>query len=317
MTEAQSQFNQFPQTEQLGQSNPLSRAVYREFLMMTCSWPGERARPCSLLIKVREIQGADLVPLIWCGGMFEMDTIAAICGKQRAIYGMRTSVDVVETTQENISQLAQYYANEIMQSIPGNTYLLAGNCIGAFLIYEVATILTQCGCKVGFLGIVDRDVTEGPLPLKFIRAVFYLCDTAGYTWHEIKNTKFAATKSAGLIHIGRTLLHAITYTGEVFHFNRMVRKFSAFFTRKTHSTSPQNTSVKIRYKLKPYAGNVHLFFIRWGVFGFYQFGFYQQYWRKLIKGDMAVDIIRGHSHAHPNWPRIINKLNQRIVEAGY
>ena len=321
MAGAQSQFNQFPQTKQLGQTNPLSRATYREFLMMTCSWPGERARACSLLIKVREAQNAELPPLIWCGGMFEMDTIAAICGTQRAVYGMRTSVDVVETTEQNIRQLGQYYANEIVQVMPNNnTFLLAGNCIGAFLIYEVATLLTQRGYKVGFLGIVDRDVTEGPLPLKLIRAAFYLIDTAGYTWHEIKNTKYASTKMAGLKHIGSTLLHAVTYISEVFHVTQCLKKLCSVIERNKASPTTatiENTVVQTRYQLKPYAGDVHLFFIRWGVFGFYQFSFYQQYWRKLIKGNTTVDIVRGHSHSHPNWSRIIKKLNQRIVEAGF
>jgi len=70
------------------------------------------------------------------------------------------------------------------------------------------------------------------------------------------------------------------------------------------------------YELKPYPNNVSLFFIRWGVFGFYLFKCFQKYWGNILNCNISIDIIARYSHQHPKWDLIIEKLNQRI-EAGY
>lgn len=71
------------------------------------------------------------------------------------------------------------------------------------------------------------------------------------------------------------------------------------------------------YQLKQYHDKISLIFVSWGVFGFYRFSFFQQYWRRLAPKGITIDIIKGASHEAPPWIHIITVLNKRLLEAGY
>ncbi|MBC7788257.1 MAG: hypothetical protein H7Z18_12730 [Methylophilaceae bacterium] len=96
-----------------GLAEYLPAKLYRALLALTCAWPGERVSPNSLLIKVHEVNTPNKLPLIWCGGPNELDSIISIFGKERTIYGLRGTYNFVEPTDEIICKRSKYYAHEI------------------------------------------------------------------------------------------------------------------------------------------------------------------------------------------------------------
>lgn len=282
-------------------TNKLPPKLYRGLLMLTSSWAGERVNEKSLLIKVHDVPNATKLPLIWCGGPPEMGTIISICGKDRSIYGLRGTYDFVEPTHDVITALSQYYADEIERAIPSQTYLIAGYCAAAYISIEVANLLMQRGYNIGFLGLVDRDVTEKTRTLRVFRKLFDWMDRLGakaYAFRDVlkqQDTRFKLTntlKAMGLspnkpMEDPRNLIKYVQKSAEAI------------------------------YELKPYKGKINLFFIRWGVFGYYQFNFFQHYWRKIAKGGLQIEFVPGYSHKYPSWPNIIRMLQHRLNETGY
>jgi hypothetical protein len=291
------------QTATQPHNNYLPQRLYRGLLILTCSWSGSRVADGSLLIKVHEVRDTKKLPLIWCGGPPEMPTIISICGKDRSIYGLRGTYDFADATDVVIKSLSKYYADEIERTIPSNTYLIAGYCAAAFISIEVATLLTERGYKIGFLGLVDRDVTEKNWRLKFARKFFDQIDrlgAKGYAFFE-EYKKQSSERN----------------------FLNSVKALIAGLKSKAPLTDPRNVimykkkSIEHLYELKPYPGKVNLFFIRWGVFGYYQLGFFQHYWGKIAKGGFTVDFVPGYSHKYPSWPKIIEMLHNRLTETGH
>ena len=104
-----------------------------------------------------------------------------------------------------------------------------------------------------------------------------------------------------------------------------IKKMAHNVTRRLKKPSPDSRTL-IQYKsldddkmyqLKQYHDKISLIFVSWGVFGFYRFSIFQQYWRKLAPKGITVDIIKGFSHENPPWVNIIKTLNKRLLEAGY
>ncbi len=281
--------------------NTLPPKLYRGLLMLTSSWVGERVNEKSLLIKVHSVPNATKLPLIWCGGPPEMGTIISICGKDRNIYGLRGTYDFVEPTHDVITALSQYYADEIERTIPSQTYLIAGYCAAAYISIEVANLLMQRGYTIGFLGLVDRDVTEKTKILRIFRKLFDWADRLGARAYSIRD--------------------AIKQQDTRFKIINTLKAISISPNKPTED--PRNRIKYIKkpteamYELKPYQGKVNLFFIRWGVFGYYQLGFFRRYWRKIAKGGLQVEFVPGYSHKYPSWPHIIRMLHNRLDETGY
>lgn len=287
--------------------------MYREFLMITCAWPGVRARDSSLLIKVHECENSTKPPLIWCGGTAELTEMIAIIGKERSIYGVQTTANIVKHKNHVIADLANYYAEEIINTIPSSIYLVAGNCIGSFLVSEIALILHNKGYKIGFVGVIERDVTEKAWSLTLARLTFYASDLAGHWVNGMRQTyrsrcfnEILKINQNELIHIFATLRAMLGLLG--------CRKIINIFS-KINRIEASNKQTQTFYELKPYPYKLNLIFIRWGVFGMYQFKYFQRFWAKLAQNGMVVDLVPGHSHYHPKWNLILNKLNARIKEA--
>jgi Thioesterase domain len=281
----------------------LPQRLYRGLLMLTCSWSGTRVDDGSLLIKVHEVNNTNKLPLIWCGGPPEMGTIISICGKDRTIYGLRGTYDFADATDVVIRSLSKYYADEIERAIPADTYLIAGYCAAAYMSIEVATILTNRGHKIGFLGMVDRDVSEKTRPLKIARKLFDWLDRLGAKGYAFFDEFKNRSLELNLFNIIKVL--KIRISTKAPHIDpRDVIKY-------------KKKAIEHLYELKPYPGKVSLFYIRWGVFGYYQLGFFRNYWRKIAKGGYTVDFVPGYSHKYPSWPHIIEMLHRRLTESGY
>ncbi len=288
-------------------NNILPTKLYRGLLMLTASWPGTRTSENSLLIKVHEVENSQKLPLIWCGGPPELDTIISIIGKDRTIYGLRGTYDFVEPTDEVICKLSQYYVDEIEKAIPADTYIIAGYCAAAYIALEISTLLTERGHKVGYLAMIERDVTESNKVLWFTRKVFNRIDTYGTRYIEsLKSIGEGKPSTLSLVqHIPKILSNMVRTEEQTIDDPRNLIRYK---NRETQDKM---------YEFKPYPANASLFFIRWGVFGFYQLKYFQNYWRKIALGGITVDFIEGYSHKYPNWPAIIEKVNKRLIESRF
>lgn len=287
-----------------GLAEILPAKLYRGLLILTCAWPGQRVAPNSLLIKVHEANSPIKLPLIWCGGPNELDSIIATFGNDRTIYGLRGTYDFVEPTDEVICKLSEYYANQIeLAAIPA-PYIIAGNCAAAYLAAEISNLLILRGHKIGFLGLIERDVTVYSIPLQIARKLFRGIDRIGTIFCDISHTWENRSIIDGVKHAFSIILIGLKL--------RKQKRDPRLLIRYKHGQIEDKS-----YELKPCPNNASLLFIRWGVFGFYQFKFFQKYWKNIIKGRITIDFIAGYSHQHPKWSLIIEKLSYRINEAGH
>ncbi|HAE99757.1 MAG TPA: hypothetical protein DCG63_00475 [Methylophilaceae bacterium] len=288
----------------LKRENILPKKLYRGFLMLTCSWQGARVAEGSLLFKVHDVPESQKLPLIWCGGPPEMETIISAFGQERSIYGLRGTYDYAETSDLVIHSLSQYYADEIERAIPSDTYLIAGYCAAAMISMEVATILTKRGYKIGFLGLIDRDVTEKTLPLKIARKFFeHFDDRIGARIHAYFEEFKKQSLKINLVNCFKVLKIRLNDQAPESDPRDLIK----------YKKEPNEAW----YELKPYPGKISLIYIRWAVFGYFQLGFFRNYWRKIALGGFTVDFVPGLSHKYPNWPKIIDMLHRRLVETGY
>ena len=279
--------------------------LYRGLLMLTCSWTGTRVSEGSLLIKVHDVPNATKLPLIWCGGPVEMPAVISVCGQQRNIYALRGTYEFVQPTHNVITALSRYYADEIERTIAAKSYLIAGNCAAAYIAIEIAEVLHNRGCHVGFLGIVERDVSVNTFPLKVARKIYTKIDRIGTLTQRFLNAFFGDNSGASKIESIKKMADVV------------IKKFKKATLDSRTLIQYKSLENDKTYQLKQYHDKISLIFVSWGVFGFYRFNFFQKYWRKLAPKGITVDIINGFSHENPPWVNIIKALNKRLVEAGY
>ena len=276
--------------------------------MATFDWPGQRVSEDSLLIKVHEVKGSTKAPFIWCGYVENLSTIIPICGKDRTIYCIRGPVGLFKASESVIGQLGKYYCQEIAKEIPNQPCMIAGFCHASYLAIEIATQLIQHGHKVGFLGFVEADIPTGNSPLnKFLRKLFNRINYHGTRIKAslISNKSENPTFFTNIAKIPKVLRDGFCKEPEDFHFgvDLDIYKF-----RKDRDQM---------YQIKPYPSFLHLFYIRWSVYGFYQLSCFKKYWRAMAKEGVKVDFIHGAAHQYADWPAIIERINQRMLETGY
>ena len=292
----------------------LPYALYRGFKMLTCSWPGERVREGSLLIKLHDCPNSTLPPLIWCGTAAELEWVVAIMGDERSIFGIRGIFDFVMPTEKVIRDLGSYYVEEILGAIPSGPYVIAGYCSASFLSIEIATQLFNRGQVVGFLGLLERDLTSKKYLLQLIRRIFIRWDVKLTTWYDALNEFI------------KSPLHD-HYIRVVSRVNLLINKPKAIELVNASNDSVARTmygSIVYQqpdheplYEIKTYPGKIHLTYVRWGVFAYYQLDYFKQFWRQLAPKGVIFDYVPGLTHKYANWSLMIGNLKQRIKEAGY
>jgi len=99
------------------------------------------------------------------GGSGELGFLYSLCAAidfDRPLYGLRSrGLDGWGSPLDTIERMADAYLSEVRQVAPTGPYLLAGNCMGGLVAYEMAQRLTQDGADVAFLGLVNTVVPEG------------------------------------------------------------------------------------------------------------------------------------------------------------
>jgi Thioesterase domain len=282
---------------EISRTEMLPKPLYRGLKALTLAWPGERVSKESLLIQVHQKPNTKKLPLIWVGGPEELPELIEEVGAERSIYGTRGTFDFADPTKATKAVLSQYYAAEIMAHIPG-PYVIAGNCDAAFLAMEIANRLLASGHQIEFLGVIELDLTEKSRALRWAKAFFKATDKVGRIGY----------RTAGCF--------------KNKPFKQGAKDLVALFSKKTLKNDPRqkikysDLDVSPLYEINPYPGPASLIYIRWGGYGYVQFSYFQNYWRKLCKGGITVDIVPGWSHEFPNWKLIFKKLNQRMNAAG-
>jgi hypothetical protein len=285
----------------------LPSKLYRGLKVATFDWPGTRVSDDSLLMKVHEANNSNKSPLIWCGYVENLELIVSVCGKDRDIYAIRGPVGLFRPSEHVVSLLGRYYAEEIEKAIPSGSYMLAGLCLASRLAVEIATILIQKGHQIPFLGFVETDISTGHTWLnKYTRKVFNRVNYHGTRFRSSLNAiKNSPPTFAKYIRNIPTILKD-SFGKEPAEFHLDVDK-DIYKFRKDRD---------VMYEIKEYPGFINLFYIRWAIFGFYQFKFFQRYWREIASDGIKVDFVNGFAHQFPNWNAIIARMNKRILETG-
>ena len=141
-----------PQKFNQAQLNP---EIYQKLLAYTAAWQGTRANPRSLLFG-HNLQG-EQKPLFWvCQGSRELSQLAKYLDPQQPIYGMRSTHLIIKFDQKIVRELADYYAEKIIEIQPQEPYFLGGNCQSSSIAFYIAESLQKRGKQVGLLCLLEN-----------------------------------------------------------------------------------------------------------------------------------------------------------------
>ncbi len=277
--------------------NQLSKSIYRRLLILTDAWPGERASLGSLLVKC--YTGGVRLPLFWCGGPDNLVSFNEVFGQDRPLYCLCGTWGVFQPTDDNIRSLAIYYLAEILSVQPHGPYLLGGYCSAGLIAYEIAKLLQDQGYEVGTLILFDMDVTDQAPPLKIARQSFRLIENFFKRKIEFSQNPIGCIKSI------------------LDHKQSQLNAHIAGFKQKLRGTAVEKNTAHALYLLSEYSGAVELIYVKWGLLGYFQFGFFQRYWRKLVLGGLRLELVSGYVHNKPDWMTVAKIIQARLKERGY
>ncbi len=186
------------------------------------------------------------------GNIFTYRDLAKQLGEDQPIYAFQAKgMDGKGSTLESVSDLADYYIQEIQRIFPNGPFLLGGSSFGGLLAYEMGRKLVEAGQKVDLLALFDTIPYKGPFSYGKAGA------PAGPKWLEKLDT-----------HIGRLLVRG---TKERFqHYRKKGKKFIwnkiPFLSYKEPIPPERNQQIwdanfrAIRnYYQEPYNGRLTLF----------------------------------------------------------
>jgi thioesterase domain-containing protein len=278
----------------------LPAKIYRRFLILTDAWIGSRAATGSLLIKVYD--GGDGLPLYWCGTPDTLPSFYQEMGKDRSIYCLCGTYGVLPPTQETICSLGHYYATEIIKNQPDGPYLLGGFCEAGYVSFEIANIMQAHGYQVGMLVLFDVDVTKTDYWLLIARELFRFREKLVQ-----RKKQFAVDPVQCIKEILANKWEQILVSPSQW----VVKLFSPALLDNTPEQMPET-----RYKLLPYQGKVNFIYVKWGLFGYFQYKFFQRYWNAFVDAGSDFNIIPGSVHNRPSWPTVAKITNQQIKKLG-
>jgi amino acid adenylation domain-containing protein len=121
--------------------------------------------------------GGDRSPLFCIhpvgGNLFDYYNLAKKLTKDLPIYGLQArGIDGKQQPFDRIEDMASYYVQAIQTIQPQGTYFLLGYSFGGIIAFEMARQLTDRGCKVAFLGLLDiRCPTIPQLNLPLVQGI--------------------------------------------------------------------------------------------------------------------------------------------------
>jgi thioesterase domain-containing protein len=275
----------------------LPTRLYRRLLMLTDAWDGVRAAPGSLLVRCHT--GGEGSPLFWCGTPYDLQSFYDVMGHERSVYCLCGTYGVLPPSEENIRALAKYYAAEIINIQPQGPYILGGYCEAGLISYEIAKLMYENDYQVGMLFLFDRDVTESDFWLRSARRLFMLVENLLFRWKQLLTNPVQCVKEVLVKKCAQLVAFPMLFVKGKFD--------------RAQAEQPIENS---EYKLTPYPGKVHLIYVKCGLLGYFQFSFFQHYWRKLALGGVDYQIIPGSTHFKPDWSKVAQSLRTFIKDVG-
>jgi amino acid adenylation domain-containing protein len=141
----------------------------------------QRLQPVTPAPVVRELQflvpiqpRGDRPPLFLCAGghgseeeYFVYALLTRSLGADQPVWGVRIGGhDRLEPLHRDAAEMAAAVIPEMRRIQPAGPYLLAGECVGGLLAFEIARQLEAAGATVGFLGLFDTGRPRFAEPLR-------------------------------------------------------------------------------------------------------------------------------------------------------
>ena len=135
-------------------------------------------------------KGGDKVPLFIIHGaglnVLLFNTLARHLDVDQPVYGIQArQLQQQGPALNNLAEIVQAYAKEIMSVNDQGPYAMAGFSIGGFIAYELAQYFRALGKKVIFVGIFDTYIGEDEPPITSIATAYKTIR------HKIKKIGFA------------------------------------------------------------------------------------------------------------------------------
>ncbi len=126
--------------------------------------PERKAERVVLMRRGRESPPLFLIHSLW-GDVLGMRQVAQALRTDVPVYGIRAvSEDGRTWAGITIEELARSYVRVLRSAQPQPPYRIAGHSFGALLAFELARQLEELGLEVGWLGMIDGELSTASLP---------------------------------------------------------------------------------------------------------------------------------------------------------
>ena len=132
----------------------LDSKIYKQQKAFTADWSGRRHDVTSLIVSRGNKQAEH--QLFWClQSGEELANLATELGGDFCVHGMRSGHLVMDYSNENLSALSTYYAQQVSQICSEGPLYLGGNCQGGQVAHAVAQLLVRQGRDVRLLILME------------------------------------------------------------------------------------------------------------------------------------------------------------------
>jgi acetoacetyl-CoA synthetase len=153
--------------ERLDRELPLSTLLEAPTIAELAAVIDDPSKQTGRLVLMRRGSGAPplfLVHSLW-GDVLGMRQLARAIETDISVYGLRArGLDPSEEPQASVEEMARTYADAVRAAQPNGPYRLAGHSFGALVAFETARQLSEEGAEVGWLGLIDGELSTACLP---------------------------------------------------------------------------------------------------------------------------------------------------------
>jgi acetoacetyl-CoA synthetase len=153
--------------ERLDRELPLSTLLEAPTIAELAAAIDDPTRHTGRLVLMRRGSGVPplfLVHSLW-GDVLGMRQLARAIETDIPVYGLRArGLEPDEEPQTSVEVMARTYADAIRAAQPDGPYRLAGHSFGALVAFETARQLSEEGAEVGWLGLIDGELSTTCLP---------------------------------------------------------------------------------------------------------------------------------------------------------